>query len=401
MKRTAIFFILLSLLGAGCAKPLSRSTQPVGSSHFGRLVGETVTESPIDGGWVRPHPGPFWWDKIETSQDEYNWSEVDRTVQYWQSRDQAILATLWPFAQWDQERCHAKEAKTKDPFGGQDIWLMSVCHVSSYEEWIHNVVERYDGDGLDDMPGLKYPITHWEIGNEPDLQTPDLSFFQYSPVAYEEIYRLAYNVIKQTDPNSTVLFGGMSSMSVAAQSYWKSILENEKERAEIYTIHSIGSSDQFFSKEYHEYLDRLGLLNPTYWITEAQVGSQLFIREEDLNAQMTLVGYVQAFANGAERIFNVGKHDPTGGPGEPSEKTFDLVVKMIDGFETVEWVGQESMIKFGFPDKEVYALWDGNRLPLTVQGQVETFKYNGVKKKMDAREVKADVPQFVVVKKSE
>ncbi len=396
MKRIALVFLLLSFLGVGCTKPIVHS---IGTSHFGRLVGGSVTESPIDGGWVRPHPGPFWWDKIETSQDVYDWSEADRTVKYWESRNQAILATLWPFAQWDQTRCHANEAKTQDPFGDQDVWLMSVCHVESYQEWIGNVVERYDGDGIADMPGLTYPITHWEIAHEPDLQTPDLSFFQYSPLAYEELYALAFDVIKQTDPNATVLFGGMSSMSPSAQTYWKSILEHQRDRVNVFTIHSIASSDQFFAKEYHEYLDVLGFVNQPYWITEALVGSQIFQRDEEMNAQMTLVGYVQAFANGAERIFNVGKNDPTGGPGEASEHTFIVVVKMIDGFETAEWIGKESLVQFTFSDRDVYAAWDGVQLPLTVQGEVETIRYDGTKQPMDARDVRADVPMFVVVKK--
>ncbi|MFY7998387.1 MAG: hypothetical protein ACOVSW_07285, partial [Candidatus Kapaibacteriota bacterium] len=29
-------------------------------------------------------------------------------------------------------------------------------------------MERYDGDGIDDMPSLKTPITSWEFSNEPD-----------------------------------------------------------------------------------------------------------------------------------------------------------------------------------------------------------------------------------------
>ena len=31
-------------------------------------------------------------------------------------------------------------------------------------------VERYDGDGLEDMPGLSNPIKHWQVGNEPNVQ---------------------------------------------------------------------------------------------------------------------------------------------------------------------------------------------------------------------------------------
>jgi len=95
----------------------------------------------------------------------------------------------------------------------------------------------------------------------------------------------------------------------------------------------------------------------------------------------------------------VGKFDPNKNPGESSEKTFELVVEMIDGFTSVEWVGQESLIKFILPDKTVYALWDDVKLPLTVEGRVETVRYDGSRKKMDARDVVAKKPMFVVMKK--
>jgi hypothetical protein len=391
-----LLFILLAFFGAGCFRPSANPT--IGSSHFGRLVGGPVTESDIKNGWVRPHPGPFLWDQIETSQDVYDWSEADRIVKYWQERNQAILATLWPFAQWDQQRCHAKEPKVKHPFSDEQVWLMSICHVESYEEWVRNVVERYDGDGIDDMPGLKYPITHWEIGNEPDLQTDALTFFQYSPLAYAEIYRIAYEVIKQTDPNATVLFGGMSSMNPNAEKFWENVLRTERSKAEVFNIHSIGASDQFYSKEYHEFLDRMGVTEKPFWITEALVGSPFFKWDEQKAAQMTLIGYVQAFANGAEKIFNVGMRDPNGGPGEASEKTFELVVKTIDGFEKAQWISQESIVKFTIGKKIVYALWDGALLPEDVKGKVDMIRYDGRKERLNARDVKADEPMFVIVR---
>lgn len=399
MKKYLLLFVLMVLIGGGCFRGSSDPKAEIGSSRFGRLVGGPVTESRIDGGWVRPHPGPFWWDQIETSQDVYDWSVADQTVKYWQERDQAILATLWPFAQWDQERCHTGVTpKVKHPFGTEEVWLSSVCHNESYEEWVRNVVERYDGDGVDDMPGLKYPISHWEIGNEPDLQTQDLSFFQSSPDGYSELYRLAYSVIKAADPNATLLFAGMSSMSAQAQHFWKFVFESERDRADIFNIHSIAASEQFFSKEYHEYLDKNARLGPTYWITEALVGAPFLDYDEDGKAQLTVASYAQAFANGAERIFNVGKHNPSQDPGDASERAFELTVKMLDGFESVEWIGQESIVKFGFSDKTVYVMWDATKLPLTVEGEVETVRYDGVKKRTDARQVVAEKPMFVIVR---
>ena len=94
----------------------------------------------------------------------------------------------------------------------------------------------------------------------------------------------------------------------------------------------------------------------------------------------------------------MGENDPTGGPGKKSEKTFEVVVKELDMFEKVEWIGKESLVKFIFSDKEVYAVWDGVRLPINVTGVVETVRYDGKKERMDARDVKATEPMFVIVR---
>ncbi|MBI2439784.1 MAG: hypothetical protein HYV35_00245, partial [Lentisphaerae bacterium] len=37
---------------------------------------------------------------------------------------------------------------------------------AQYAGVVSNLVERYDGDGLNDMPGLTYPIRVWELVNE-------------------------------------------------------------------------------------------------------------------------------------------------------------------------------------------------------------------------------------------
>jgi len=396
MQKCLSVLVVLLLLGAGCA-PRAVAPDQIGASRFGRLVEGAVTESDIKGGWVRPHPGPFWWDQIEIEHDVYDWSEADRVVTYWQERDQALLATLWPFAQWDQARCHSNESTVKHPFGDEQVWLRNVCHNESFDEWVNAVVERYDGDGADDMPGLRYGITHWEIGNEPDLQTSELSFFQSGPSAYAEVYRLAYAQIKQADPDATLLFGGMAAMHQFGRAFWEEVFTSERERVEVFNIHSLGASDQFYAKEYHEFLVQNGFLQPSFWITEALVGSRFFQWDEQQKARMTLVGYAQAFANGAARVFDVGRHDPSGGPGDLAEQTFARVVELMDGFEKAEWIGQNSLIKFTFSDRVIFVAWDGVKLPLSVSGRVQTVRYDGVRKQMDAREVRADEPMFVIV----
>lgn len=376
---------LLTLLGAGCL-PRTNQQTTIGTSRFGRLVGGPVEEEMIKDGWVRVHPGPFWWNRIEKEKGtKYDWSEADTVVRYWQSRDQAILATIWPFAQWDQNSCHPDDPKVKDPFGTEMIRMNSICHVEPYQNWIRTMAERYDGDGIEDMPGLKYPITHWEISNEPDMQTEKLTFFQSGSAAYEEIFRLAHDEIKTANQDAKVLFAGMSGINMSSLAFWRGILSQEHVRGDIGNIHSIKASDQFFAKEYSDFWNGLGREDQPFWITEALVGSLDDDWDEEKKAEMTFVGFVDAFANSAEKIFYVGTPN----------KTLELLVDTIDKFEKAERVS-EKVVKFVFPKHEVYALWNGATLPENIKGKVETISLDGTRQKINARAVKADEPIFVI-----
>lgn len=42
--------------------------------------------------------------------------------------------------------------------------------MDAYASYVRAVVERYDADGTDDMPGLRAPVRYWEVDNEPDLK---------------------------------------------------------------------------------------------------------------------------------------------------------------------------------------------------------------------------------------
>ena len=53
--------------------------------------------------WARPHPGPFLWDSMQKGSGfKISFSETDTLVEEYQSEGMGILATLWPFADWDQ-----------------------------------------------------------------------------------------------------------------------------------------------------------------------------------------------------------------------------------------------------------------------------------------------------------
>jgi hypothetical protein len=88
--------------------------------------------------------------------------------------------------------------------------------LSRYGDFIRALVERYDGDGVDDAPGSPR-VRYWEIGNEEDFDVSHASgegdygsCFGGQAAAYGAYLRTAYLAAKEADSTSVVLFGGLA-----------------------------------------------------------------------------------------------------------------------------------------------------------------------------------------------
>ena len=140
-------------------------TNNIENSKFGFLVGvadEASQASARGAYWVRPHPGPFLWDKMQKSSDsEISFDELDNAIKTYQQQELGILPTIWPFANWDQQKrenyqsCEVSETDIflphKKYFGDEIDYIPKYrCNPldwQAYKTWIQSVVERYDGDG--------------------------------------------------------------------------------------------------------------------------------------------------------------------------------------------------------------------------------------------------------------
>ena len=69
----------------------------------------------------------------------------------------------------------------------------------AYSRWVRAAVERYDGDGENDMPGLRIPVKHWQVDNEPPR----------GRAGYADLVRVTSRAVKQADPEAKVLVGGL------------------------------------------------------------------------------------------------------------------------------------------------------------------------------------------------
>ena len=183
--------------------------------------------------------------------------------------------------------------------------------------------------------------------------------------------------------------------------YWQPILRGAAGYFDVGNIHSISSIDlDFFASEYRDFLDDNNFETASFWVTEALVGTPPGEQklDEDSLARLTMVGYASSFAAGADLIFNAGGgHDPTGGPGELSAKTVQLMAQAFGKFNTVSQL-DDSLIEFEMLDgSSVFVLWDNAALPSTVSGKVTVIDYLGNESIKEAIEVSGASPRMAIV----
>ncbi|AEA47549.1 beta-galactosidase [Archaeoglobus veneficus] len=386
----------------------SKSFQELEKSHFSR-VGNVKNAT-----WVR-----FWvtWQAVEPEEGKYDFSFVDEVVRHSQDENLCLLITVEPFANWDQDKCHGDEywGKMPLPSGKEKIKVGKPCDMEAYREFLRRLVERYDGDGVDDMPGLKYPIKYWEIMNEPDMQGKDpwdLKFFLGTPEDYLEILKVSYETIKEADPEAKVVMGGMSGMLDKFVEFWEPIIGEAANYFDIANIHTIDTNEEredLYVLKFKRFLEKHGVKSKPIWITEVQYGG-LEEPPEDISSidRLLVRSSVFSIALGAEKLFYIDnwlywKSDST-------QKAYETLVNKLSYFDSVEVLRQEyhetfegaktevGQYKFSVGNKVIYVLWGNAPLPEEIKGTVKVTNIYGNEKVMDASEIElSDSPVYVEV----
>lgn len=136
--------------------------------------------------WTR-QATPAYWSRVQpdVDVDEYDFDFYDR--------------------QWGNVPSSMCIMGCLAPGGGrtlEDSWFPT--DEGQYTDFVKTIVERYDGDGINDMPGLRNPIKYWQVGNE---------FGGSGWSDFAELQKISYQAIKDACPDCAVLLGGISSLS--------------------------------------------------------------------------------------------------------------------------------------------------------------------------------------------
>ncbi|MHB8859087.1 MAG: hypothetical protein ACYC6Z_06340 [Thermoleophilia bacterium] len=360
------------LLLAGCTlsgADLSQSAdyQRFEQSHFGffsaRRSYPFVEELGVH--WERPHPGPFIWGEIEKDPGTYDWSAVDKYVTDAQNNGVLLVATIWPYANWDEQQCHEKLPDTRRLFSILGDYRAKPCDTEAYKRFVKALVERYDGNSTASMPGLKYPIKYWEVINEPEMGGSG-TFFKGDPQTadYLEVLQTTHDAIKATDPQAKVLNGGIASLFPLERPFWETVLGGPGAGdVDILTIHSITLGTDLQLPSLNALMNQLALDQPV-WVTEIQyarskrfplpgqapgqpapagdeeeevpetvntapaadygdavtLASSLSNLTQDEWSEVLVHSFVEAFGRGASKLFYIGLDNAT-----PTEETSLLV----------------------------------------------------------------------------
>lgn len=184
------------------ADPAARVDPPIGVQIFEDDVTTPALEHLRAAGvtWAR---GRALWKLIEAERHDpprYDWSVTDWLFGDATAAGFRVVASMYANPAWVSEReCRAVDPQHRDRYAA--LWTA--------------LVERYDGDGIDDAPNGAV-VDWWQVGNEVDfdMRAGDAlgegdygSCFGEDPAAYAEQLVTAYRAARAADDGVRIGFG--------------------------------------------------------------------------------------------------------------------------------------------------------------------------------------------------
>lgn len=144
------------------------------------------------------------WKHIEPVQGQFDFRALDRRIAGLQRLGLTPFVTFTSDAEWAVVPAtkHLNNATPRDP--------------ETWSRFVRNVVERYDGDGVDDMPGLRRTVPYWQAANEFMGVNNTSGGWAGSNEDLLAYVNLAHDAVKAADPDAIFVLGGLSVFTIDA-----------------------------------------------------------------------------------------------------------------------------------------------------------------------------------------
>ncbi len=144
------------------------------------------------------------WKHIEPAPGRFDFRALDRRIAEMQRLGLTPFVTFTSDAEWAVMPAtkHLNNATPRDP----DAW----------SRFVRSTVERYDGDGTDDMPGLRGPVRYWQAANEFMGAKNTAGGWGGSSDELLAYVNLAHDAVKAADRDAIFVLGGLSVFTIDA-----------------------------------------------------------------------------------------------------------------------------------------------------------------------------------------
>jgi hypothetical protein len=161
----------------------------------------------LGAGWNR---WPLYWNRVETSPNNFNWSAHDNLVARDVQKGLRINAILLNRPDFYAEGTIIRGLNTPIFADGSDVPApgKALNPDNVWARFVLEAVNRYKPNGvLAQQNGWRNGegIRVWEVWNEPDYAP----FWQGGIINYARLLKVAYLAAKQADPQALVMFGGL------------------------------------------------------------------------------------------------------------------------------------------------------------------------------------------------
>lgn len=397
MLRRAVLTVFFAI--AGAASLWAESPFCIHEAHVGNPV-DNAALADLGVSEVRlPPEAGFVWDIVERQKAKYDWSVSDKVILELNQKGIRVFATI------------LAQNKLDYPEGGPGKPHPLPRDLGWFLEFVRQVAERYDGDGINDAPGSPKVAT-LQIENEPDS---DL-VWNDTPQNFARLIKESGKMIKKVAPGINVAVGGMATPD-GFNRFYKPFLQElqklhnvpEERYFDIFDVHwsaqfrgdyraidlprGVFNLKELVRDIKNECRER-GCGEIAVYITEMSSYSgkpveQMYVfKSEKEQAVDLLRRYIYALASGVSKIFwtriedgwrwcgppngywdNVGLiHNPLNSNKSHKKLAYFAYRKMVDILEGSDWNNiemiQESVgiyiYKFTRAGKPIWAAWNDN-----------------------------------------
>lgn len=166
-----------------------------------------INVNEIGGGWNGMQP---------TETAPINFTQTDRWVQRLQRNGFELVFNLTPNAPWSQ----VGNTACIDGFGNDEC-APDLAHEPHWQNYIKALVERYDGDGINDMPGLVIPVRFYVMmqevyfggdGKGDQGEAQGAGYWEDNMVNLIRLHTITWKAMRQADPTGQTKLVGSGGL---------------------------------------------------------------------------------------------------------------------------------------------------------------------------------------------